>query len=231
MSKTILLTSLSIAFVAASIAIAADSAIPKSFQEVADFVESNLVGKTLETKVTSKISDDTLETEFHRRTMYTNLVRTDDTATFDAIVLIRQKLWDLDSNGKRTTDEPRVKNRALVIRYGVHASKATGDAIGTSSILTNSIAPTPGQGSGIQMRVKDKKLILVVSTPMYFDAFAKDDKYRPAASTATTIFSVTEEKLTAETVEIGYDVNPTTLERSPSGHEVRLKDAEIPGLF
>lgn len=231
MSNPAFFTTLSCLFAATSLAFAGDSATPKSFNDVADFVDSHLIGRTLEANVTSRINDGTIETEFQSRSMYANLVRTQDTAAFDRIVLIRQRLWQLDSSGVRTKDEPRIKNRALVIRYAIRASKATGDAIGMSSILTNTIAPTSGQGSGIQMRVTDGRLILVDSTPVYFDGFAKGDKYKPTASIDTTTFTVTEDKLSAETVEIGYDVDPKTLERTRNGHEVRLKGAEIPSLF
>lgn len=231
MSQAALLAAFTIAFVATSATNADESASPKSFQQVVDFVASNLIGKTLETAVTAKIGDGSIETDFHRRTMYTHLVRTDDTAAFDAIILIRQKLWDLDSNGKRTTDEPRSENRALVIRHSVHASKATGDAIGISLVLTNSLSPSTGQGSGIKMRVKAGELILVQSTAVYFDGYAKGDTYTPTASTETTTFSVANGKLTADTIELGYEVDPKTLERTPSGHQVRLSAAEVPGLF
>ncbi len=231
MSKATLLTALTIGLVAASTTFADDSAAPQSFQQVVNFVESNLIGKTLESTITSKIADGTIESEVHRRMMFTNLVQVNDTAEFDAISLVRQKLWDLDSNGKRTTDEPRIKNRVDVTRYGVYASKATGEAIGLSSSLTNSHASTIGHGSGIQMRLEDGKLILVHSTPVYSAFMAKGDTYKPGASTVTITFSVADGKLTAETVVINYDVNPKTLERTPTGDEIRFLGSEVPDLF
>lgn len=212
--------------------LSADDAVPsKSFQEVADFVESNLIGKTLETAITSKISDGSLETEFTRRTMYTHFVRTNDTMQFDAIILIRQNLWDLDASGARTSDKPTVRNRAIVIRYGVQASLATGKAIGTSSTITNTAAPTVGSGTGIQMTVHDGKLKLVATTPLYSDGFAKGGGYKPIANTDTTTFVVEDGNLSAETVEHLYNVDPETLERTLSDHQVTLKGLEIPGLF
>ncbi len=211
MHKLALYTCLMLVFTSSTSRAANDSAPRTPFNQVVDFVEKHLAGKTLEAKTTSKVNGEQLETEFHRKTMYTNVIRTKDTATFDAIILIQQRLWALDSEGKRKSESPTLKDRALLIRYGVHASKSTGEAVGTSEILTNSLSPTVGMGSAIQMRVSDSKLILVATTPTYSDGFATVDSYKPIASQDTVTFSVLDGKLVAETVELSFDVDPGRL--------------------
>lgn len=196
------------------------------------FVKEHLIGKTLETTLRAKIADTRqLETVFQRRTLYTHLVRNGDTASFDAIILIKQKLWDLDAKGKRKSEQPRVKDRALVIRYEIYASKASGAAIGSARQLTNSLSHTTGKATAVQMFVKNGALVLIESTPLYFDAFAQGDTYRASASITRVTFRVADGKLSAVAVEKGFDVNPKTLKRTPNEHNVTLESKQIPSLY
>jgi hypothetical protein len=231
MSKTSLVAVCIVLALASGLAIADVEKPDDTFDAVAAFVQKNLIGRTIETSITSKITDGSLETEFTRRTMYINLVRSKDVFTFDMIILIKQKLWDLDKNGKRVNEKPRIKDRALVSRYGLRKSKSTGKAIGGLILLTSSVSRPSLNGSAIRMWVSDGKLIMVSTTPLYYDRFAKGDKYKPGASKVTTEFVVKQGKLHATTVEKGFDVDPETLKQTFNGHDVTLPEREVDSLF
>ncbi|WP_417395992.1 hypothetical protein [Gimesia chilikensis] len=230
MSKYLVLITLFYSFSCVTTLLAEDGE-SRPYDRAIDFIENKMIGKTLETKVVTKINKGNIETEFHRRVLYTNLVKTEDSASFDAIILIRQRLWDLNENGKRKSETPREKNRALVLRYGVHALKSTNGIIGNSIPLLNSMTSSFGEGSTIQLFVEKDKLKMITATPLYSEGFGKDDSWIPLASSVTTTFSSNEGKLSAIETEEGFNVDPDTLKRQPSGHCVTLHSKEIPGLY
>lgn len=217
-------------FTSASTASAEDSA-SRPFDLAVDFIENNMIGKTLETKVVTKINKGNIETEFYRRVMYTNLLKNGDSASFDAVILVRQSLWDLNEKGERINDKPRIENRTIVSRYGLHALKSTDDVIGNCVPLLNSAISSIGQGGPIQLKMENNTLKMVSLTSLYFDGFGKQGSWVPMASRVTTTFSSIDGKLSATTIEEGFDVDPDTLERKPNGHHVTLHSKEIPGLF
>lgn len=205
---------------------------PSPFDEAIDFVEKHLIGKALLHHETVKIDRGRMETDFERRAMYINLVRTPDLAMFDWVAIIRQKLWDLDENGKRVSEEPRIENRVVVVRYSFHKSEVTGEALGTSEAITNSVGKSWGYASNIRLRVVDGKLRLEMpARPFYSDGFAKGGGYKPIQSEQVVTFSVVDGKLTSETVGTTYDVNPETMERLSVSSQYRMVDVEVPSFF
>lgn len=232
MSKSIYSLFLAIGIVMAGSSLrAAEPANVNQLDAVAKFVEKHLIGKTLEDRLSSRISDGSLETEFVRRTSFQNLVTTKGGLTYDAIVLIKQSLWDLDSAGKRVSDQPRIKDRVLVLRYGVRRSEATGQLIGDAAMMSSSTTSLVTSGQCVRMWIEDGRLHLVSMTPLYADGYAKQDASKPIASENSIEYSVSDGKLRAVTIEKGYDVNPKTLERRQNAHHGRLEAKEIPSLF
>lgn len=205
---------------------------PSPFDEAIDFVEKHLIGKTLLHHETVKIDRGRIETDFERRVMYINLARTADLAMFDVVAIIRQKLWDLDESGKRVSEEPQIKNRVMVVRYSLHKSETTGEALGTSQVITNSLGKSWGYASNIRLRVVDGKLRLEMpANAFYSDGFAKGGGYKPIQSEYVVTFSVVDGKLTSETVGTSYDVNPETMERISISNQSRIVDVEVPSFY
>lgn len=198
---------------------------------VQSFLEENVIGRTLETRITSQITGSSLEAEFHRRTHYQNLIRTPEALSFDVVFLVKQKNYDLDENGKRLDKPPQVKDRNLVIRYSVRQLKSSGTLVGLQRVLTNSLTDPTGAGSAVQMSVKNSRLILTASTPLYSDHFAAADKLKTGASKITNEFWTEDQKLKSKIHEFGYDVDPETLERTPSGHDIKFEEVEIDSLW
>lgn len=210
---------------------AADQPSASQFDAAMDFVEKNLIGRTLELKTGAKIAGGSLETEFIRRIKFLNLVRSKDAATFDEIGLIKQKIWDLDKDGKRINEMPRVEDRQLVLRIGIRESKATGELIGASEVLTSSYMRPTGAGTAVRMWFKNDRLFLEQTTPLYSDFFAKGGAFKPGASIVLTEFFVKDGKVHSSFVEKAFDVNSKTLERTQSGPDVSSSEVEIEGLF
>lgn len=198
------------------------------------FLEKHLIGHTLEDSATTKIGEGKVETEFLRRTQFLRLQRSGGempNISFDVIILIKQSLYDLGPDGKRLNQPPRVKNRSLVQRVSLQGMNSTGKLVGSSVTLSSSVSTFTGSGDSVEATVVDGKLRLVKRTSLYFDGFAAGGKYTPGATETTQEYSVVDGKLVSQTRELGFLVDPATLERKPSGHDVKMAGNEVEGLF
>jgi Ca-activated chloride channel family protein len=196
------------------------------------FLESHVIDRTLECQIITKITGDQVEAEFQRRAKYVNLVRTPIAVRFDAIVLIKQQNYDLDKDGQRLDKPPYIKDRSSVIRYTVRTAQSTGKLIGTSALVTSSMKEiVEGSGEALQVSLEGDRLTMVGSTPLYDDYFAPGGKYKPGAGRTTNEFHVQDGKLRLRSHELGFDVNPETLIRTPNGDNIVLESRETAGLF
>lgn len=195
------------------------------------FIKTKLIGKTIETKIVAKIAGGDLESEFTRRTLFLNLIQTPEGLTYDEVVLIKQCNYDLDKNGKRLDQPPAIKDRAVVQRVAVRERKSTGDLVGMSSILTNSLQDATGAVTAVRMRVTGERLELIRSTPVYEDFFAPGGKEIAGASETTTEYFMDNGRLKARTRDLGFDVDPKTLVRKPGRHDLTVEDVQVDGLF
>ncbi|MGB9689768.1 hypothetical protein [Thermogutta sp.] len=185
---------------------------PSPFDEAIDFVQKHLNGKTLYQHTTIRFDQGGVESQIETRTMYMDLVRTSDMAMLHDVVIVHQKLWDLDESGKRISETPRIFDRVLVSRYCFRKSKATSEALGTVVPIVNSAAGTWGVTTEARLRVVEGKLRLELGEhDFYGDGFAKGGGYRPIRIQVVKIFNVLDGKLMEESVIKAYEVDPETL--------------------
>lgn len=202
------------------------------FDEAIDYVEKHLIGKTLYDFRTTRFDQGGLESELETRRMYMDLVRTSDMAMFHDVLIVRQKLWDLDETGKRISETPRIKDRVLVSRYCFRKSDVTGEALGTIEPIVNSSAGTWGLTTEARLRVVEGKLRLETGEEAFYgDGFAKGGGSRPIRVRVVVTFDVVDGKLTAESFVTAYEVDPETLKPTSEPEEFRYKIVEIPGLL
>jgi hypothetical protein len=88
-----------------------------------------------------------------------------------------------------------------------------------------------GSGEALQVSLEGDRLTMVGSTPLYDDYFAPGGKYKPGAGRTTNEFHVQDGKLRLRSHELGFDVNPETLIRTPNGDNIVLESRETAGLF
>jgi len=201
-----------------------------SISSVAEFVKTNMIGRVVETRATPKVNGK-LASEFLRRVQFTNLEATENSVSFDQVVLIKQTLWDLDESGNRRAETEKVVNRTVVFRIEAQPSKSTGRLLGKLVLLTSSVDAIHGQASAVQMMMDGSRLKVITSTPLYGDGYGPSGTMQPTATTITATYELTDGKLSATSHEIGFDVNPDTLEKAPNGHDVTMIGHEIETLF
>jgi hypothetical protein len=191
-------------------------------EEVLAYVKKNVIGKTLEVRITSKIVNDKIETEFARRTTFTNLVETSSGLAFDEIAVINQVLFDLDEQGKRKSPGRR-EDRAVVRRHEYSARKSSGHVLGVGRIILNSSSDPTGVAYSERIALRGDSLIIHISGIGYDDFFAPGGRFEPATSDSREEFSVRDGKLRRVTKTTSYDVDPATLKRS----EKRRDESEL----
>lgn len=201
-------------------------------QELADFVETNLIGRVVETTVKSRINGQALDSVFIRRTAFVNVTKVDRAVAIDVLYLIKQTLWDLDDAGNRIEDSVRVEDRVASSRWVVYRSRATGKLLGsTQSLIGTHDTGLGGKGSDLEVILEKGRFWIKSTRGLYVDGFSRSGEYTPIASVGTHSYWLESEVLVGESTEFGYNVDPETLERTPSGHDVKLKEHEVPSIF
>lgn len=197
-------------------------------ENVLIYIRKHVIGKTLEHRSTSKISEGKIETEFTRRTTFTNLVETSSGMAFDEVIIIKQVLYDLDEQGKRASPG-RNQDRFIVVRHEYSVRKSTGHVLGIGRVLTNSLVDSTGAASSERISLKGNSLIIHRSALGYDDFFAPGGRFEPGTDDVQDEFSVRDGKLHRVETTTSYRVDPETLKRLGRLGEVdKLVDEESP---
>jgi|GEM_PF-5191871 len=183
-------------------------------EEVVDYLRKNVIGRTLETRITEKIAQGKVETEFASRRTFSNLVETSAGLAFDETIVINQVLYDLDEHGKRVSPG-RNKDRVIVMRHEYSVRQSTGRLLGISRVLSASTNDDlTGFAEAERITVKGDSLLIQVTTIGYEDFFAPGGKYEPTSTDWQDEFSVQGGKLRCVTKRTSYNVDPETLKRT-----------------
>lgn len=184
--------------------------------QIYDWIQANLVGKTISLSSTTKIDEGRIEAEFSAKRTFTNLQKTTQGLTLDNFTIIEQTNYDLDDNGQRMGD-PRNKNRVNLSRWFIKQKKSSGKVIGYSTGISSTSSDPTGSASQLSMKLESSRLILNTSTVGYSDFFAQGGQYKPGASATTSVYEVVNGKLRLETTSKVFNVDPETGERTATG--------------
>jgi hypothetical protein len=207
--------------------IRAESPPPTSERsQVVSFLKANVIGKTLELKVLSKIDRGNVEVEFHRKTTFSNLMESEKGFRFDEIASIRQTNFDLDVNGKRVGEGRRV-DRTVVVHWEVGERLSTGKLVGFGTFAVNTAVSPEGEFSTLTMGMEGDKLVMLRSTGMYSDFFTAGGRFKPGAADTRIEMAVVKGKLERTARETPYDVDPKTMKRTPAGEITTLIDRAV----
>ncbi len=194
--------------------------------QVVKFLKANVIGKTLEITINSKIDMGKVETEFNRRVTFCNLVESDKGIRFAEIAVIRQTNFDLDANGKRIGAGRRV-DRTVMVNWEVGERLSTGKLVGFGTFPVNTAVSPAGEFGTLTMGMEDGKLVMMRSTGLYSDFFAAGGKFKPGAADTRIEMTVVKGKLERTATETPYDVDPKTLKRTPAGEPATLVDRQV----
>lgn len=183
-------------------------------KKVATFLEKNMMGKSLIRESHKNIAQDTLYTDFVARTTLHGLERTETGLRYIQTHVIEQTLWDLDQYGKKI-GKGRTKNRTLTSCDEIRISKATGDLIGYSYGVTNTIMDPIGDAGIIRSyKVVNDQLHIWSEGMNYGACFAQNNTYKPCTSITKKVYSIDNDKLVQTSTSTMYHVNPKTFEKT-----------------
>ena len=202
------------------------SAAASEKEDVIAFLKQNVMGRKVEHRSTDKLANNTLETDFIRQTIHTNLQETSQGFSFDVLYVVKQTIWDLDKEGKRQ-GQGRHEDRVLASRYEFKTRKSTGRLLGCMRGLTNSFIDPIGDVNFAQIELKNDRLIITESTVGYGDYFGKGGKYDPASSDIQTVMELKEGKLYRRQTVTSFNIDPETLQRTSQRDEIINIDLEI----
>lgn len=178
------------------------------FDNVYQFLQKNVVNRTLSRQAEGTIAGGTIAYEFQRDMTICNLVRTKNRFSYDVIYVIKQRNWDL-KDGKKSGD-PRIEDRMMVTRFELGNRKSTGEVVGFLRSVTSTRADWGGSTSTLRMKTEDETLLVEVKTGIYSDYFAAGGKYYPGASESNQQWFIRDGKLVLESRNKVYRVDPET---------------------
>jgi len=174
---------------------------------------------------TSRLDGGKIEIDFDRRAKFANLTVAPEGFTYNVMFTMKQTNYDLDANGNRILPG-RVMDRTVVVRESFGRSKSTGKMIGHRTILYNDFADASyGMASNMIMSLEgEDKMVVVIIPGGYADYFAAGGGHRPRTNRTHTEIVVKDGKVTRTSVVEIFDVDPDTLQMTPSGEKSTLVD-------
>lgn len=187
---------------------------PTDAPQMIEFLKKNVIGKKFSTPLkTFKIGGGKMEADAQVTKTFRNLLVAADGTGFmvEEATDRKQTNFDLDADGKRT-GKGIVRDASSVVVYKLSPRFSTGEVTG--------IRDNPsefGWESSIRATLKDNTLKLVANCVIYCDLYAPGDNWRPGNSMGTREFKLADDgTISLLTSEEGFDVDPKTLQQTPS---------------
>jgi hypothetical protein len=183
-----------------------------------NFIKQNLIGKRLEMRKTALIDSGKVEAEFERTKMFADLARTANGLIFDVVSIIHQKNFDLDEHKKRLDKRPQTVDRVIVVHYEIKASRSTGELLGFTHIIVNTLLDSTGDANSIRVVLSNNRLTFLSNQALYGDYFAASGKYSPGRAEITDEYWSDNHKLRGKLTEKDTRVDPKSL--APEGESI-----------
>lgn len=184
---------------------------------VYQFLQDNVIGRTLAYEYEGNIADDSVFTTFSRKKTFTDLRRTKRGLSFKVFYVIEQKNWDLDSDGQKSDEaNPHKKKRVLSEQTAVAQRRSTNEVIGITTVDGNSLADNTGDAYSVRMSLVELEdgtpsLKIERKTVLYSDHFATADSFRPGISETVELLYLKGKKLQADYKYVTQKVDPVSL--------------------
>lgn len=182
---------------------------------VADFLEKNVMDRTLVTELHRTIAQGTIYSDFVSRATYHGLERTKLGLKYTVTGVVEQTLWDIDKEGKKI-GEGRSKNRTISTRSEIAVNKATQALMGYTHSLSNTYTDSTGYASAIRSVkiIVGDKLELHSERINYGACFGVNNTTTPCASSNIATYSVENGKLVNTSTSTNYVVDPETFKKT-----------------
>jgi hypothetical protein len=216
-----MLTLLSFVSLSSAALLTADEIKPSASDraQVTKFMKDHVIDRTVASPKNSyKTDNNKMETESEDQTSFTNFVESAQGFSFDMTIVTKETRFELDKEGKRILPG-RDLSGTEVYRYEIVERVSTKKLTGTCRILSMTTKAPSREGAAILvngMKVADGKLLWNETLPGYLDLIAAGGKYKPGSWDGKCTFSLAEGKLQVITEFTNFDVDPDTLNRTPS---------------
>jgi len=186
--------------------------------QVTKFLKDHVLGKTVSfPKTTTKLDDNSMESEFEELDTFNNFTESAQGFSFDLTVVSKETRYDLGKDGKRV-QPGRDLSGTEVYRYEIVERVSTKKLTGTVRILCMTTKAPSREGAAILvfgMKVSEGKLVWNETLPGYLDLVAAGGKYKPGSWDGKCAFALVQGRLQFETALTNFDVDPDTLKRTP----------------
>jgi hypothetical protein len=191
---------------------------------VMEFIEQNLIGRTLNSEPISARTDDGLaEVTYSDQTFFSNLVRRAAGFDFNLTTITLGRRFRLNADGQRT-ELAGSMDAVRLYRYEMTARVSTGQLLGFIRLVSSTneqLDPLAGTCSQVQMRLEDGALVVNERQIGYGDFPAPGGGRKPQALDYSHRYSVDDRgTLSAELEQEAFDVDPESFERRPSGDRI-----------
>ncbi len=158
--------------------------------QVYDFLKANVMKRPLVRQSTGTNADKTLEFEFERTLIHTDLVKTERGLTFNQIMNIKQRNYDLDKDGKRTAAPAKVEDRMLVAEFALIQMRSAPLLLGSQVIPANSWGDSTGSSLALRATMEQGALKIVSKSPDFADFFGAGGTSKPGISGSEAIYNL-----------------------------------------
>ncbi len=159
---------------------------------VAQFLESNVIGRTQRSTATGTIKADGHDylVEFEATITWSNLQRTESGLVFDEQRDVKQSNTKINANGA-PIGKPIKSDRLVSHRYAVSERKTTNSLVGLTTVTTNTQDDSTGLGfvTMIELSPDDKELYVYQSMAGFAERSLDGKNLHPVSTASASTFS------------------------------------------
>ena len=193
--------------------------------EIIQFVEQNIIGKTLLTdKVVYKLDNGKLEGVYSDKMMFSDLVKTRNGFKFNMTTVTQELVYQLDEKGARTSVAKDYTGTS-VFCYELAMRKSTGQLTGYMHCVSSTVENQTMEAvvCGIFDMVFDgNELKWQENQLLYRDNPIGENQYKPAAFDSKARLYLDSGKVVFEYLPVLWDIDPNTLEKRLSKDDYPL---------
>ena len=155
------------------------------------------------------------------------LVETPSGFAFDALLVIRQTIYDLDRRAfgsSPAAPRPRARGPLRGLRAEEHGPP---DRDSNASSRCRRRTRRHGYAEFVRLRAEGDRMVLDGTTVGYADFFASGGRYKPGVSDTESVFSVVGGKLRVDETEHNFYVDPESMARTPTGDPIKLVGEQV----
>ena len=193
--------------------------------EIIQFLEQNIIGKTLLTdKVVYKLDNGKLEGVYSDKMMFSDLVKTRNGFKFNMTTVTQDLVYHLDEKGARTSVAKDYTGTS-VFCYELAMRKSTGQLTGYMHCVSSTVENQTMEAvvCGIFDMVFDgNELKWQENQLLYRDNPIGENQYKPAAFDSKARLYLDSGKVVFEYLPVLWDIDPNTLEKRLSKDDYPL---------